>query len=650
MPNLFEIIKGSEEKKKNLYSYYLKLGYNEKVSFVLSVFTYGHFYPNRTVLNTERDTLSYFIARYKKIESKIPFIYYVYDELEKFYVENQDIKNVRDLIDGFNSIHSEKVPESPIMEFSVKGPSFLGNVFRSSASKRANMKSVECGLGPMAVNSVAREMCTREKCTMDSLSDSADMGMFCEEAELIDENFIENFATDSYENIEEKGFVDTLTNPTSTFRMTNNTASVGILLNNLRNGRNVDKNQVRIEELMNYFKYDLSVPSKRMFNINTELYRKPNSDNKLLFIGVQGKKEVLEKQNIVVLLDVSGSMTSNNLVTQLSIATLVSKLKIGNIFSLVTYSTSDATYFDGYVINNEEDKVNILSTLLQIEINGCTNGSAGVETAYKIGKEHFIDGGNNHVVLITDGDLNFGITQKDGLEKLIEEKKQTGLFLSVIGTGLYNYKDDKLEVLSKHGNGIYTVVNSVEDVNTSIYENYDSFINAIAKDVKAQVEFNPYFVKRYRLIGYENRVLNHNDFKDDTVISEPFGSGGYGIALYELEMRKEDEDIESELKYQAPTFNNNEEFATVKVRYKEPTSEESKELSVSVKHEKAEFTENLRLIYMIYIISEKMRHSIYITENNASVVEFMMNEYKFDVLQKLNGENLEILKTFYEKC
>ncbi len=137
-------------------------------------------------------------------------------------------------------------------------------------------------------------------------------------------------------------------------------------------------------------------------------------------------------------------------------------------------------------------------------------------------------------ILITDGDLNFGITSKGGLKSLIEEKKISNLFLSVIGTGLYNYKDDKLEVLAKHGNGTYCVVNDLEDVEVSINKRYIALTNIVAKDVKAQVEFNPRFVKNYRLLGYENRELNHEDFTNDSVISEPYGSGSHGVALYEL--------------------------------------------------------------------------------------------------------------------
>ena len=238
----------------------------------------------------------------------------------------------------------------------------------------------------------------------------------------------------------------------------------------------------------------------------------------------------------------------------LAIATIFSKLKIGDKISLVTYSTTDETVLDGYEIRSEQDKETLMGILYGIKINGCTYGSAGIETAYKIGAQNYLKDGNNQVILITDGDLNFGITSKGGLKSLIEEKKKSNLFLSVIGTGLYNYKDDNLEVLAKHGNGTYCVVNDLEDVEESINKRYIALTNIVAKDVKAQVEFNPRFVKNYRLLGYENRELNHEDFTNDAVISEPYGSGSHGVALYELEMAAENSTPASDLKYQTPVL------------------------------------------------------------------------------------------------
>lgn len=423
-------------------------------------------------------------------------------------------------------------------------------------------------------------------------------------------------ATDSYESIEEKDAKNILTSPTSTFRMTTSNASLGIVLNQLRNGRSVDMSQVRIEELLNAFDYDAGYPTEEKFRISTERMAKDDGRKEILYINVQAAKKEKEHQNIILLLDVSGSMSSNDEVTQAAAATIFSKLKAGDTVSLVTYSDTDRTVLDGYTVKDDQDKEKLMAALMGIEIGGCTYGSAGIMTAYELGRQHYREGWSNQVILITDGDLNFGITEKHGLQDLIEEKKKTGLFLSVIGTGLYNYKDDKLETLSKHGNGTYCVVNSLPDVDEFINKRYISLTNIIAKDVKAQVEFNPKFVKSYRLLGYENRELNHEDFRDDAVISEPYGSGGHGIALYEIE--RSDGALDSDLKYVRHELVESPELGTVRINYKDPLGEKSHEIEAPVfANETAEgffgyepgTASNVKLAYLIYCAAEMLRKS-----------------------------------------
>ena len=422
--------------------------------------------------------------------------------------------------------------------------------------------------------------------------------------------------TDSYESIEEKDAKNILTAPTSTFRMTTSNASLGIVLNQLRNGRSVDMSQVRIEELLNAFDYDAGYPTKEKFRISTERMAKDDGSKEILYINVQSAKEEKEHQNIILLLDVSGSMSSNDEVTQAAAATIFSKLKAGDTVSLVTYSDTDRTVLDGYTIRDEQDKEKLMAALMGIEIGGCTYGSAGIMTAYELGRRHYREGWSNQVILITDGDLNFGITEKHGLQDLIEEKKKTGLFLSVVGTGLYNYKDDKLETLSKHGNGTYCVVNSLPDVDEFINKRYISLTNIIAKDVKAQVEFNPKFVKSYRLLGYENRELNHEDFRNDAVISEPYGSGGHGIALYEIE--RSDGALDSDLKYVRHELVESPELGTVRINYKDPLGEKSHEIGAPIfaNETAAGFfgyetgaASNVKLAYLIYCAAEMLRKS-----------------------------------------
>ena len=445
-------------------------------------------------------------------------------------------------------------------------------------------------------------------------------------------------STDSYEKIEEKDARSPLTSPTSTFRMTTNTSSMGIVLNQIRSGRNVDISQVRIEELLNYFDYDEESPEDEIFKIDTQLCTVAE-DRELLYVYAGSGGKVKDHQNIVLLLDVSGSMSSHNVVTQEVIATVVSKLKKNDRFSLITYSNNDETVYDGFEIKGEGDKEDVMGRILSIVISGCTNGSAGIETAYKIGAKYYDKDGNNQVILITDGDLNFGVTKKDGLKELIEEKKKTGLFLSVIGTGLYNYKDDKLEVLSKHGNGTYCVVNTLEDVKGSVDRRYVSLTNVVAKDVKAQVEFNPRFVKTYRLLGYENRSLSHEDFKNDKVISEPYGAGGHGVALYEIV--RGDGSAGQELKYQTAVLSDSDELCTVKIRYKAPLSDESTEISKVVDAKaSSEESGNIRLARFLYCLGEMLRKS---DKLSAADREFYKSMAEGGQYRRLPGGNEEVL-------
>ena len=444
--------------------------------------------------------------------------------------------------------------------------------------------------------------------------------------------------TDSYEPIEEKSAGSVFTSPSSTFRMTTNTASMGIVLNQLRNERHVDLSQVRIEEVLNYFDYENESPQEARFAVYTEILPK-GSDKELLFIQVQAKQEAKEHQNIVLLLDVSGSMAENAEVTQEAVAAIISKLKPGDIFSLITYSTTDRTVIKGFEITGDQDREDLMGTILSLRISGCTNGSAGIETAYRIGEEYYHEGWSNQVILITDGDLNLGITEKGGLKSLIEEKKKSNLFLSVIGTGIWNYKDDNLEALSKNGNGTYCVINSLEDVEESVSRRYISLTNIIAKDVKAQVEFNPKYVKEYRLLGYENRQLQHEDFADDNVISEPYGSGGHGIALYELTMNHGEP--RSNLKYQKTVLNDSDELGTIRVRYKEPLSDESCEIEKIVYPDEKSGV-NIQLAYMLYCLSEKLRGSGKLDEADENFLHEVMAGGLYEAFPESNEEKLEL--------
>ena len=448
--------------------------------------------------------------------------------------------------------------------------------------------------------------------------------------------------TDEYEPIVEKGQQPLISNATSTFRMTTNTASVGIVMNQLRNQRSITRDMVRIEEWLNYFRYQTEIPERDMFRICHEMQDRENG-SKLLYVNVQGKIEEKAQQNIVLLLDVSGSMHGHAAYTQAAVATVVSKLKPGCVFSLVTYGPRDSVVLEGLRVDSYESKLKILEKLLGLEIDGYTNGSAGIERAYEVGRRNYIPGGNNQVILITDGDLNFGIVSKGGLEKLIEEEKKSNLFLSVLGIGLTNLKDDKLEVLSKHGNGVYRIINSISDVAKSVRDEYASLVNIIAKDVKAQVEFNPELVSSFRLLGFENRELNHADFRDDTVISEPFGSGGYGVALYELCMKQPGETVLADMKYRKVVSTGSDELATVKVRYKEPLNDYSHELEYVIPSAEEHYSDNLLLAWIIYICAEKLRDSDKITERDEALALAAIDELGKEIMV-MNYNNVAKLR------
>ena len=610
MKGIEQIIK--EQNRQKFYEYYLSLGYEHKVAACLALFTYGEYRYRRFCMDDLYEALC-------KGQEYLPWEAKAW--LVSEMVTTQDMEMDRAMPDinpevwyceGDNILGPDRLCEASVSydccEASV------------AYAPRYACKSVSLGSGISGVIPAG------------------------------------GFSTDEYEPIEEKNARTAALDSVSTFRMTTNTASAGVILNQLRNGRRISRSMVRIEEMLNYFRYDSEIPQDEMFHIAYEMMDAENG-KKYLYVNVQGREEVKDRQNINILLDVSGSMHRNTEQTQAAIATIVSKLGNGDRISLITYSDEDIVELEDFAVYGPEDRVHVLEKLLSIEITGCTYGSAGIERAYQIGKKNYIEGGNNQVILITDGDLNFGITDKGGLEELIELKKKDNLFLSVIGTGLWNYKDDKLEVLSKHGNGVYRVVNGLADVKKSIDEEYASLVNIIAKDVKAQVEFNPEIVESYRLLGFENRTLAREDFEDDTVISEPFGSGGYGVAVYELTMRAASEKgelVDSGLKYSKMVTTGSQELGTVKVRYKEPLADTSHELEMVIENAGASgaggtsFTDNLRLAFIVYVCAEKLRGSDKIGAEEIELAKALYGELG-EAARERNAADLYKLAGILEK-
>lgn len=335
--------------------------------------------------------------------------------------------------------------------------------------------------------------------------------------------------------------------------------------------------------MLNYFSYDYDLPKKNEpFGVTTVIGDCPwNEEAKLLQIGLKTQAIDFSEapdSNLVFLLDVSGSMYTDDKLPllQKSFAMLVEELGEKDTVSVVTYAGSDEVILQG---ESGDSKGKIINAIGGLEAGGSTNGSAGIETAYALAERYFIEGGNNRVILATDGDLNVGVSSESALDELITKKKESGVYLSVLGFGMGNIKDNKMEVLADHGNGNYAYIDSVSEAKKVLVEQMGATLVTVAKDVKLQVEFNPAYIKGYRLLGYENRALATEDFDDDTKDAGEIGAGHMVTALYEIILVDSEQEIpETDLKYQSDkkdTGVKNGEWLNLKIRYKEPDEDES---------------------------------------------------------------------------
>lgn len=392
----------------------------------------------------------------------------------------------------------------------------------------------------------------------------------------------QEFNTEEYSYISENGFKRVGDEPLSTFSADVDTAAYSNVRRMIREGGPVPADAVRIEEMINYFHYDYPEPEgDEPFSVTTEYSACPwNQDNRLLLIGLQAKKIDFADRpdsNFVFLLDVSGSMYSEDKLplVQKSFAMLAENLTERDRISIVTYAGAESVVLDGV----EGDKTQVIIDALEsLEAGGSTAGAAGIEKAYELAQKHFIPGGNNRVILATDGDLNVGVSSEGELTRLIQEKKKGGVHLSVLGVGTGNIKDNKMEALADNGDGNYNYIDSVFEAKKVLVDEMGGTLITVAKDVKAQVEFNPAQVAGYRLVGYENRLLAQEDFNDDTVDAGEIGAGHTMTALYEIVPAVNGgADTESGLKYQTagqPTGSS--ELLTVSLRYKAPNGDKSK--------------------------------------------------------------------------
>lgn len=396
---------------------------------------------------------------------------------------------------------------------------------------------------------------------------------------------------EDYENFVENQFDTPKNAPLSTFSIDVDNASYTNIRRFINNGQAVPKDAVRIEEMMNFFKYSYPQPKdNHPFSINTEYSNCPwNSKHQLLKIGLQGKNiptENLPASNLVFLIDVSGSMSDPNKLPLLkqSMKILVNELRTEDKVSMVVYAGAA-----GMVLppTSGDKKQTIINALDNLSAGGSTAGGAGIELAYRTALENFIKGGNNRVILATDGDFNVGTSSNKDMETLIEEKRKSGVFLTCLGYGMGNYKDSKMEILANKGNGNYAYIDNIQEANRFLGKEFKGSLFAIAKDVKIQIEFNPKHVQAYRLIGYENRKLRPEDFKNDAIDAGELGSGHTVTALYEIIPANVESDYSiSDLKYTktAVTANYSNDLATIKFRYKKPDENKSIEMIQTIEN------------------------------------------------------------------
>ena len=437
------------------------------------------------------------------------------------------------------------------------------------------------------------------------------------------------FNTEEYGLIVENDFLDAYSNPLSSFSIDVDAASYSNARRFIMSGNLPPKDAVRIEEFVNYFDYDYPKPEKdKPFSIFTEMGECPwNKNNYLVHIGIKGKElndEERRPGNFVFLIDVSGSMTPENKLPLLKKAykLMVKKLHPQDRVAIVVYAGAAGVILPSTEANEKETIINAIEKL---RAGGSTAGGQGIQLAYKIAKENFIKNGNNRIILATDGDFNVGVSSTSEMVRLIEEKRKEGIFLTVLGFGMGNYKDNRLEQIADKGNGNYFYIDNILEAKKVLGHEIMSTLFTIAKDVKLQLEFNPAKVKSYRLIGYENRLLKKEDFDDDTKDAGELGAGHTVTALYEIVPVKDVSALKNNetLKYQDNNLTrqalDSEEVLTLNLRYKEPDEETSRLISRVLKENNNEFeksTGNLKFSAAVVQFAMLLRDSKYKGESD----------------------------------
>ena len=445
----------------------------------------------------------------------------------------------------------------------------------------------------------------------------------------------------------ENSFVDTSHVSVSTFSADVDTASYSYFRKLVNTGYELDEliatagRNIRTEEMVNYFDYTYNMPNENeLFGVSAKVVPCPwNENSKLMMLGLATEKtEPSTDNNLVFLIDVSGSMSSSDKLPllQKSFSYLVDQLDEGDRVSIVTYAGKEKVVLKGCE-GNKKDK--IMNAIESLEAEGSTNGEAGLEMAYQVAESYYIEGGNNRIIMASDGDLNVGISSEAGLKSFITEKKNMGIYLSVLGFGTGNYKDSKMETLADNGNGVYYYIDSEREAEKIFGEDIFATLYTVAKNVKLQLRFDKSTVKKYRLIGYENRLLNNEDYLDDTKDAGEIGAGHTVTVCYEIILQEN-----------APQ---NRDFAELGVRYMKPDSDKSEEQTFSVKREymMEEADDDAKFICAVIETSMILYKSKYIGDitlenvfDELCLVPVHGDEYKMEfvlLLEKLCSKNYQ---------
>lgn len=446
---------------------------------------------------------------------------------------------------------------------------------------------------------------------------------------------------EEYDDLPENPFKSAQHEPLSTFSIDVDAASYSNMRRYINQGELPPPESVRTEEFVNYFSYNYDKPQDgKPVRISVETGESPwNEKHRLVRIGIKAKEipaENLPASNLVFLIDVSGSMygpTRLELVKS-SLKLLVNNLREQDRVSIVVYAGAAGRILPP---TSGENKELIKEALYSLTAGGSTAGAQGIKLAYQTARESFIEGGNNRIILCTDGDFNVGMSSTKELEALIEKERKSGVYLTVLGYGMGNYKDNKMQTLAEKGNGNHAYIDDLEEANKVLVNEFGATLYTVAKDVKLQIEFNPAKTLAYRLIGYESRLLAHEDFNDDDKDAGDMGAGHTVTAFYEIVPVGVDSDVLGDiddLKYQENPTTGSDELLTVKLRYKEPDKNSSEKIDIPVVDNNGNNTSSdFRFASAVAMYSHLLRDSKY--KGNAtfdkvvSLAETAIGEDKF---------------------